>query len=187
MEITLQPDQEKRKRKKKKRFSPRDLFDCFLEKNVPFRIHSWGCEINCIISCCDVVFIPTWSHFHTPSPLAAVAVCLCGLVEWFVCCTWKKWVCAFSADVDSPWHSLRHFQERERVRWFAVGKFIDYLGGKDCKHYTFGVIKSAIMWLQMSCLCPAVTSETVLREVGLDCYCYWRLLTKPLAAIDKRQ
>lgn len=53
------------------------------------------------------------SFSHSAS-LAAVALCLCGLLEWFVCCTWKKWVWAVSCSCLFTMALLQKKSERDR-------------------------------------------------------------------------
>lgn len=70
-----------------------------------------------------------------------------------------------STDVDSPWNRVWHLQEKLPPVVHSWMNWLIYLAEEDfTQHYILEKIISAIMWVQMSCLYPAMTSLTIFRR-----------------------
>lgn len=75
-----------------------------------------------------------------------------------------------STDVDSPWNRVWHLQEKLPPVVHSWMNWLIYLAEEDfTQHYILEKIISAIMWVQMSCLYPAMTGLTVFRRSLAGC------------------
>lgn len=129
---------EKHLNQSKGSFSSGIIWQFFL-KNATFRnftLSVWN-KLFYLFST-DVVFSSHFQPFlHLVSP-AAVTMCLGGLLEWFVCCTWKKM--GFST-FSRCWFTIaqpsKSLSETSPCGLQLVNGLI-YLGKEDCTHYILG-------------------------------------------------